>query len=192
MTNKLLWLLVATILMVSCGETNDPEIENEEEVITDVTLSFYSDSADEVVARALDPDGLGVADLEVLDTIRLKAGITYELSIDLENSLEGESITDEVREESDEHMFFFGFTTDIFSDPAGSGNVSGLQNAINYLDTDVNGLPVGLETKWTAGTAASGTFRVVLKHQPDLKSASSTIADGESDVDVEWVIEIIE
>ena len=65
----------------------------------------------------------------------------------------------------------------------GAGNRA---DPVNYEDEDDAGFPLGLETTWTTGNAATGTFRVVLKHQPDIKSATSDSTDGESDVDISW------
>jgi hypothetical protein len=49
-----------------------------------------------------------------------------------------------------------------------------------------------LETSWTTGAASSGTFRVVLKHQPGLKSATSGSSTGETDLDITFETNIIE
>ena len=79
----------------------------------------------------------------------------------------------------------------MFTDPDGDGNIDSRDDTVNYEDEpDENGYPVGLETSWTTGVAGSGTFRVVLKHQPDIKSASSSVSDGESDVDITWDISV--
>jgi hypothetical protein len=61
---------------------------------------------------------------------------------------------------------------------------------VNYEDEDANGLPLGLETSWTTGAASSGKFRVMLKHQPALKTTSSTSSTGETDLDTEFTINI--
>ncbi|KXK24647.1 MAG: hypothetical protein UZ12_BCD005001928 [Bacteroidetes bacterium OLB12] len=101
------------------------------------------------------------------------------------------NITEEVEEESDEHLFFFAWTNNTFSDPAGDGNIDNRSDAVNYNDTDANGLPVGLSTTWTTtDVSASGTFRVILKHQPNLKSATSTATMGESDVDLTFTLNV--
>lgn len=191
---KKLWLLVLVFgigtLLVSCGEDEDvPEAENEEEIITDVTLTFAA-RGETVVASAQDPDGEGPQDIEVSDAISLSPNTTYTLTLDLENAVEGESITEEIEEEDDEHMFFFAFTDGIFVDPSGNGNADSRSDAVNYEDSDDNGFPVGLTTTWTTGDAANGTFRVILKHQPDIKTATSGSTDGESDIDLTWNIAI--
>lgn len=181
------------ISLAGCGDSDVPEAENEEEIITDVVLTFTpSDGGAAITAAAKDPDGEGPDELEIIKDIELAANTTYVLTLALENSVEGESITEEIAEEDEEHAFFFGWTADLFTDPTGDGNI-GAGNGndpLNYNDQDDAGLPVGLSTTWTTGDAASGTFRVILKHQPDIKSATSSSADGESDVDITWDITI--
>ena len=176
--------------------TNDPEAppcENEEEIIDKVTLTFTpTGGGDPIVVVASDPDGPGPLDLEAEDIV-LDESTEYELTLTLENTIEGEDITEEIREEDDEHMFFFAWTDGIFSNPAGDGNFDNRDDAVNYNDQDENGQPVGLSTTWT--TAASmdpgGTFRIVLKHQPDIKSATSTAEDGGTDLDLPFNINTV-
>ena len=179
-----------TFVMNVANDADAPACENEEEIITDVVLTFTPmDGGDVVTARAQDPDGEGVLPLQILDDINLVESTEYRLTVELTNSIEGEDITQEIREEDDEHMFFFAFTEGIFSDPEGDGNADNRDDAINYVDFDGNGLPVGLSTEWTmADVLQSGTFRVVLKHQPGVKTATSTIADGGTDIDLTWNI----
>ena len=186
-------LLVLPLIFISCEDDDVPPEENEEEIITDVTLTFTPQgSGTPVVATALDPDGEGPQDIAVVDNIVLATNTTYELSIDLINGIENESIAEEVAEEDEEHMFFFGWTNNLFADPTGDGNIgaSARGDALNYNDQDDDGNPLGLSTNWTTGDAATGTFRIILKHQPDIKSAQSTSEDGESDVDLSWDISI--
>ena len=99
-------------------------------------------------------------------------------------------VTDEVEEEADEHIFFFSWTNNVFSDPSGDGNIDSRTDAVNYEDQDVNGLPIGLATSWTAGVVSSGDFRILLKHQPDLKSATSESGVGETDLDLTFTVKV--
>ena len=111
------------------------------------------------------------------------------MSITVENTIEGEDITEEIREEDEEHMFFFGWTGSVFSDPIGDGNIDNRPDPVNYNDQDSNGLPLGLSTNWTtAASMSSGTLRVILKHQPDIKSDVSGVSDGGTDIDITWNI----
>ena len=138
---------------------------------------------------AEDPDGEGVQDIQTDGPITLDHDKSYTLSLSLVNGLAQPSdpeydITEEVSEESDEHLFFFSWTNNVFADPAGNGNVDNRTDPLNYEDVDANGLPLGLETSWTTGSASSGNFRLMLKHQPDLKSATSDASTGDTDFDL--------
>ena len=193
-------LVMGILLLYGCS-SDDPQREDVPELITKVTLTFTpAGGGTAVVATATDPDGEGVQNLAADGEISLAFDKTYTLAIGLVNGLADPAdpaydVTEEVREEGVEHFFFFSWTNDVFSDPAGNGNMDNRDDAVNYSggsdSKDVNGLPLGLTTTWTsAPAAASGTFRVVLKHQPGLKSATSDSNTGETDTDVSFTIKI--
>jgi hypothetical protein len=189
-------LAIVSLSVLSSCDDDDPQKEDTPELITKATLTFTpSGGGSLVVVTATDPDGEGVQDIEVDSPINLSAATSYTLTIQLINELAAPSdpeynITEEVEEESDEHMFFFSWTNNVFNDPAGNGNVDDRDDDLNYEDEDGNGLPLGLETFWTTAAASSGSFRVLLKHQPELKNASSTSSTGETDLDIEFTINI--
>ena len=185
--------IIATAFLYSGCDNHVPPAENEEEIIDKVTLTFTPSSSGgaPIVAEANDPDGTGVADFNTDDFV-LTPGTEYVLTITVENTEEGENITEEIEEEEDEHLFFFAFTNDIFSDPAGNGNADDRSHPLNYEDEDDDGNGVGLTTSWTTSSQIidNGEFRVILKHQPGIKSATSTAEDGSSDIDLVWAIHI--
>jgi hypothetical protein len=177
-----------------CGD--DPVKEDVPELITKVTLTFTPiGGGAAVVVSATDPDGEGVQDIEPDGTIVLSDATSYALSITLINELAEPTdpeydITSEVEEEGDEHMFFFAWTNNLFSAPSGNGNIDNRNDEIDYQDTD-GANPIGLLTNWQTGAnTGTGTFRIVLKHQPDLKSATSGSADGETDIDLTFDLQI--
>ena len=193
-------LLLSLVFMTACSDDDDPmemEMENEEEeVISQVVLTFTPDNGeDAVVATWLDADGDG-SGAPTIDEIELEEGVTYEMTMTLANTLGSvdEDITAEIREEGDEHQFFFSFTDGVFSDPTGNGNVDNGSDPVNYNDQDANGLPIGLSTTWTTGghTDSEGVFNVVLKHQPDLKTSSSDATVGGTDVNITFPLHIEE
>lgn len=190
------FLISAAVAFQAC-DSDDPVKEDVPELITKVTLTFTPDGdGSPVIVTATDPDGAGLQPLEVDGVIELAANTTYSLEIALVNQLADPSapefdITSEVREEGDEHMFFFSWTGNVFSDPSGNGNIDNRNDAVNYLDEDVNGLPLGLETSWTStDDLASGAFRIILKHQPELKSSTSDSSVGETDLDISFEISV--
>ena len=185
--------MIGLLSMVACSDDDEmPEDNEEEEEISLVTLTFSPDGGGaDVVANWFDEDGEGIG-AAVIDNLALESGVSYTLSVEFTNTLgtEDEDITEEIMEEDDEHQIFFGFTNNIFSSPSGDGNIDSGSDALNYEDQDDNDLPVGLSTSWTTGGNASGEFRVLLKHQPDAKTASSDSNTGSTDVDISFPLSI--
>lgn len=192
----LLMLLSCIVFLSSCNDDDEPTKEDTPEMITKATLTFTPESGGAAIsATATDPDGEGVQDVAIDGPINLAANTSYTLSLTLINELADPgdaeyNITEEVQEEGDEHMFFYSWTNNVFSDPDGNGNIDNRADDVNYNDADEDGQPIGLETSWTTAVASSGTFRVVLKHQPGLKTATSTATTGETDLDLEFEINI--
>lgn len=187
-------LLGIIVLVLGGCQAEEPIKEDTPELITRVTLTFVpTGGGTPITATASDPDGEGVQNIAVDGSINLAAGVSYTLSLSLINELAEKSspeydITAEVEKEGGEHMFFYGWTGNVFSDPTGDGNIDNRAGVVNYQDEDAGGLPIGITTKWTAGAASSGTFRMVLKHQPELKTTTSSVDTGETDLDIEFEI----
>ena len=186
---------ITALSFLSACNHNDPKKEDTPELITKATLTFTPSVGTPVVVTATDPDGEGVQDITVDGPINLSANKSYTLTITLLNELAQSTapeynITAEVEEEGVEHMFFFAWTNNVFNDPAGNGNADNRGDDVNYEDQDANALPLGLKTFWTTAGVSSGSFRVMLKHQPDLKSATSTSSTGETDLDISFIINV--
>ena len=192
--NYLLYAVLTLFIFTACEEDEAaPEEENEVEVFTDVKLVFTPTGGGAAVeAAAQDPDGAGVQELQVLGAINLAENTSYTLTMVIENCLESpcELMNEEIEEEDDEHQFFFAFTNDAFTSPAGNGNIDSASDPINYNDSDGNGNPVGLNTSWTTGSASTGTFTVQLQHQPDVKTATSGSTDGDTDFSLTFNLNI--
>lgn len=191
-------LVAIAVLITGCEKEEDeiPQKENEEEVITDVKLIFTNDDdPDDIVqAMAKDPDGNGVEELVILDTINLNKNKSYTLTFEIMNNLEtpGEDIREEIKEEDDEHQIFFGFSNDAFSDPLGNGNIDNASDTIIYNDYDASNNPLGLSTGWKTSSSilTGGNFTVQLQHQPDVKTSTSTSTTGDTDFKLEFVLNI--
>ena len=192
--NYLLYAVLTLFIFTACEEDEAaPEEENEVEVFTDVKLVFTPTGGGAAVeAAAQDPDGAGVQELQVLGAINLAANTSYTLTMVIENCLESpcELMNEEIEEEDDEHQFFFAFTNDAFTSPAGNGNIDSASDPINYNDSDGNGNSLGLNTSWTTGSASTGTFTVQLQHQPDVKTATSGSTDGDTDFSLTFNLNI--
>jgi hypothetical protein len=188
--------LTSLPLLTSCDE-EAPAKEDTPELITKVELVFapVTGGAD-IVVTATDPDGIGFQPIEPDQAINLALNKEYTLTLRLLNGLADPTepeynVHEEVKEEGDEHMFFFSWTGG-FVDPAGNGNIDNRSDVVNYLDEDENGLPIGLSTRWktTDVATADKKFRLILKHQPGEKTATSTAGTGEDDLDLEFTLTI--
>ncbi len=200
--NILPLLLTAILIFLTGCKNEDPNPENIPEMITKVILKFSPTGGGSLVTvTATDPDGGGVQDIQVDGTIDLLKNSDYILSLELINELylPGDvdyDITEAVKQEGEEHQFFFSFTEGVFSSPTGTGNIkdnaSSVAGSIIYLDKDINNLPIGISTLWTTAAIAASTksFRIILKHQPDIKSDNSTSLDGESDLDLSFELNV--
>lgn len=170
-------LLVATVLLIS-GCDDDPEPVNEEEVITTLTLTLTPNGGGTpVTLRFYDEDGDGSIQPQKTVSGPLAANKTYAGVITLLNETEtpAGNITEEVKEEADDHLFCFTIT---------NANLT-----VNATDKDNNNLPVGIETSWVTGAAGAGTVKVVLRHQPGAKTGNCPGA-GDTDIEVDFDVTI--
>jgi len=200
-TRANLSMALAVMLLLAGCRQEDPQREDTPELITKVTLTFVpTGGGATVTGTATDPDGEGVQNIEVDGPIDLAANTTYVMTIQMINGLvpigqPGYDITDEVGVEGQEHQFFFAWTNDVFADPTGNGNLDAAADPLNYTggpySKDIGGLNLGITTTWTTATnAASGTFRVVLKHQPGTKTPVSDATIGETDLDITFPMNV--
>jgi hypothetical protein len=169
--------LVATMLLITACD-DDPKPVNEEEVITTLTLTLTPDGGgNNVTLRFYDEDGDGSIQPQTTVSGPLAANTTYAGVITLLNETETPAgdITEEVRDEADDHLFCF---------TASNANLT-----VNATDKDSNNLPVGIETSWVTGAAGAGTVKVVLRHQPGVKTGNCPGA-GDSDIEVDFDVTI--
>ena len=182
------------LLLVGCVE--EPVKEDVPELITKITLTFTPDVGALVMVSAADPDGEGVKSILPDGIILLDKDRSYTLTLGLINELADPSspeynLTSEIEKEGDEHLFFFNWTNNLFSSPSGNGNIDNRNDDLNYGDKDVAGLPIGIKTYWIASaTPTVGEFRILLKHQPGIKSLTSSATAGETDLDLIFSVEI--
>lgn len=180
----MLLILASALGLTGCKKDDDlpdvpPVVNNDPEVITTLTLTFTDTLGvqPEVSATFRDPDGDGGEGPDIFDEITLAPSTAYQTTITLLNETvtPAENISDEVLEEAAEHFFCFN--------PGGSADIT-----IARTDSDGT-FEIGLQSLWTTGAASNGTVEVLLKHQPDgLKDG--TCAPGETDIDVDFVLNI--
>lgn len=182
--SKILALALLTVFSFSSCSEPDPQIVNEEEVITTVTTTLTAgNSVITLTSRDLDGDGpnkpvvTASGDLKINTTYN---GTTIFLN---ETVTPADDITAEVREEGEDHQLFY-------QAPAAVGTFT-------YGDADKNGKPVGLTFAFKTGsTATTGNITVVLRHLP-IKSALGvstgdiTNAGGATDASVTFPVKVV-
>ena len=173
--------MVCLSAFTSCSNDDDtPEPPNEEEVITDVTLTLVNnaDAADSVELKSVDPDGEdGPLSPTVTVTGNFTAGATYTATVDIYNSIEDEDITEEVvGDEPDEHFFIYA--------------IDGLDIDFSRSANDVvraDGNSLGYQTTWVANAASSGTITLQLFHESETVNDDNefgTQTGGSTDIDI--------
>jgi hypothetical protein len=172
------FLSVAALALLGGCDVQNPGEVNENEVITTVVLTFSPQAGGGALEfRWADPENDGSP---VVDDIALSDANDYDLAVRFLNELEdpAEEITDEVDEESDQHQVFFTGTA--VDGPASDNAGAPLTQA--YADTDVNGLPVGLNDTIVTNAPGSGTFVVTLRHLPPEDDVAVKVAGLAEDV----------
>jgi len=176
----LAFLFVAGLVFTSCGDDEDPEPPNMEEVIT--TLNYTLTSGSGVVTLSFqDLDGDG-GNAPTVTGGTLQANTVYAGVLQFLNEQEdpAENVTEEIEEEDDEHQVFFS-------------NDVGL--TVAYGDADGDGNPLGVLSSLTTGDAGTGTLTITLRHEPmkDAEGVSGgdiTNAGGETDISVTFDITV--
>jgi hypothetical protein len=172
----LVFSTVIAMTLTSCSN-DDPEIINEEEVITTLEVTLIPQGGGTtvtLVSRDLDGDGPNAPVVSVSGA--LQANKTYAGSVKVLNETEtpAENITLEVEEEGDEHQFFYTFSNSLAT--------------VAYTDQDKNGRPIGITFNLTTTSAGIGNLTVTLRHEPNKTAAevvagNITNAGGETDVE---------
>tara|TARA_R110002072_G_scaffold48038_17_gene131449 strand:- start:5565 stop:6125 length:561 start_codon:yes stop_codon:yes gene_type:complete len=173
---------IAFAAVLSCNDSDDPIIINEEEVITTVTATLTPVGGGTIItlqSRDLDGDGPNVPVITISGN--LAPNTTYSGAIEVLNETvtPPENITEEVEEEGDEHQFFFTPTNNVVT--------------VAYADMDINGDPIGIEFTLTTTNASSGNLTVTLIHEPNknaagVSSGDITNAGGETDAEATFAI----
>ncbi|WP_224482869.1 type 1 periplasmic binding fold superfamily protein [Robertkochia aurantiaca] len=173
--SKLLALMfLGTSLFTSCSDDDTPEVINEEELITQVTLDLT-----EVGTGTTQSVVWNVG--EAAPNITINSGSSYEVEVgffDASTPSDVENITEEVIAEADEHQVFYEIANaSLEIDPATD----------DFEDSSNN--PVGIRTVWTGSGTTAGVVRVYLIHEPVSKTGN-TRGDfgGETDVEADFNI----
>jgi len=179
--------IASTAFIASCSKDDSaPQIINQEEVITDVSLSFSNEAEEVSTYTFTDPQYRD--ENYIAPIISLEKGKTYQVEANFYNKSnpnEIEVLTEEILEERDDHFITYAFT---------EVNVD-LSRTDGPLSTDSNGVQIGLSTQWLAASAGNGAVIVKLIHQPTEKittPAEGLFSGGETDAQVSFEVKVTE
>lgn len=183
----------ATLALTNCSDDNTkvdiPIAVNEEELITTLTVTLTNDKDEKDIVTLYYQDldgaeGAGEEKIEVSGPLTLGAKYNGEIEFLNESGKEVEDITEEVKEEGDEHQIFYSIKKDIAS-------------SVTYTDKDSNDKPIGLEFILTASetAVADGGIVVTLKHEPKkdaegVEDGDIKNAGGETDIEVSFDVAV--
>ncbi|MFC6875651.1 type 1 periplasmic binding fold superfamily protein [Flavobacterium myungsuense] len=180
--------LVSIFTFSSCSDDDDkPTPVIEEEVITTLTAVYTPvGGGTAITLQSRDLDGDGPNDPLISVSGKFAQGTIYNGVVTFLNETESpaEDKTEEIKELALEHQVFYQKT-------------GGINNII-YADTpsnkDSNGNPIGLESVFTTTGAATGTIRIILKHEPNksaLNVANGDVANAGGSTDIEADFDIV-
>ena len=173
---------ISALLFVSaCKKDSDVDPEEENELITTVKLNFSAGGSTKTFTYS-DSDGDGGKAPTKFETISLSPNTTYTLTVELldESKSPVSNISNEVKEEGDEHLFIYT--------PSPSGLIT-----YTYGDKDSRNLGIGLTGTAKTGTSGSGKFKVQLRHQPPIGGKpvkDGTATPGSDDVNLDFNLEV--
>lgn len=181
------YLIMGFVFMVSSCSQDDPKPTFNSDDITLVNLIFTSLTTGQVVEVSAEAQN-GVFEPGV--PAILEPQDEYELFISLKNAETADNISQKIVQNGDNFIFLFEYTSGLFNSPDGTGNtlIRRVPPLINYRDSDSKGRGIGIVTEWITGDPSAGYFRIVLKHQPEIKSTVSAENDGETYLDISWEI----
>lgn len=174
-----------SLVVVGCKKDEvkptDVHEHNDGELITTLELKFSGkgvvNNDTTFVVTFDDPDGDGGNAPIKLDQINLLKNTEYSVELTLldKSKTPYDTISNEVLEEADDHLFFY------------SSNPVDLLN-ITITDKDSKNRNLGLRSNWKTNTVGSGKVKVKLMHQPGVKDGKSEV--GDTDVEVEFPVVI--
>ena len=169
--------LLSVLFLTACKKEKGEH--NEEELITSVILKFTPVGGGTTLEYSFsDPDGPGGL-APTTSTIVLSQNTTYNVAIEFKNDVTGEIINQEIEEEADAHRIYYT--------PAAGSSIQ-----ISGLDTDADGVPLGLSSVWTCGASGSSQVTVTLRHYgstPPDKQIADPVNSPKSSTDAEVIFD---
>ena len=150
-----------------CADVEKHDDHHDHELISTVALLFtHSEDGSTQAVNWSEADGQS-------DDILLTPDASYRLSVSFLNEHEdpAEDITEEIRDEAEDHQVFY----------TGTAVTEGFVE-VSYDDADTNGLPLGLETTVATTARGSSVLTVTLRHMPPEDGAPVKRDDMAEDV----------
>lgn len=141
--------------LFGCSDVKDAhDHDHDHELITTVLLDFQEETSGDIITAAW--TDVELSGSPTADDIVLSIDQRYRVSVSFLNELEQpvEDITPEIDDESDEHQIFF------------TGDPMGRLVEHSYLDSDANGLPIGLDNDFLPLDIGDGVLTLTLRHLP--------------------------
>lgn len=181
----LLILFLALFSITSCEEdeeTEEPDISEGLDITTLRYILTPADSTQAVTFSYTDLDGPGGTPPEI-DEGSLQPNTVYQGTVQVLNQLEqpAEDVTTKVVNQSTDHQFFYQSAIDDVE--------------IIYNDADSDGNPLGVSTRLTTASSASGKLTITLQRNPDkdapgVSQGELTNAGGETEINVSFDVEV--
>ena len=178
MKNLLIVLSVAALAGACNKNVENPTPDDPNEVVTTATLTLTSLTTPVQTVTATIDNLNATVDLSKA-TLALKPNTTYTGAVTLLDKTKTPTLdaTQEIREKLNEHLFVYT--------PAPATLLT-----VTITDKDTNPAPgpypVGLATQVKTAAAGTGTLKMVLRHQPNVKNG--TAAPGTTDLDVTFPV----
>lgn len=180
---KALWIVLAVSFFVGACKKEEQNVAptDDNEAITTAILSLTNTAnAQDVVTATIESLNTNTPD-RTKATLNLRANATYSGTVQLYDKTQTPTLdaTAEIREKANEHLFVY--TTSA---------TSLLTVAITDKDSNPSPgpYPIGLAFSLKAGSAATGSLTVQLRHQPGSKNG--TITPGTDDLNVNFPVVI--
>ena len=170
-------LVLMALFIYGCKDVHSHSEGGDHDAITTVSLTFVdqADTSKVVTAMWEDIDGIGGANPNRIDTIKLEKARIYNCSVSLMNHSAHPPVdlTQDVASELDYHQFFYE-----------------IQNSLGQIvitDADSRGLPVGLKFRLTTtmdSSAVPGSLTMSLYHFDQSSDKTGSNRGNETDIEV--------
>lgn len=180
---------VGLVFTASACSSNEPDPMGggDQEFVTQVVIRLQNaaNASDVRTITATDADGDGGGLVFSPAAVRLTPGVTYTGTIDINDQINTRSVTDEIKEEAEDHLFRYAFA------PASAGTVTITDLESQYTTNTGTDLPVGLTFRVAVASGATGAsaFNATLFHFEDATAKNSaTATSDERDIDINFPV----